>query len=327
MSELLDLGLVSPLLKIPTVFRRETPEGSRVGDAAGDRFTYVFTPELGLAINAALAAQRPLLLRGPAGSGKSSLARAVAGVARRSFLVKVITSDTKLDDLLWSYDHVRRLQDATAQKSEILEDHEYVEPQPLWWALAPKVALGRGVKDRKPVRDVRVPGGDPPVVSTSPVVLLDEIDKADPSLPNDLLVVLGEGKFVVRETGDPVVAEQGREPLVVITTNDERELSRPFVRRCIVVEIPHRSRAELKAWLTQVGEAHFPDDATGASLPIADLAETLVEATPEGAEPPSPAEFVDLLRTCRKLGVGIGHAKLEPLRRLVVSKSQHPGGY
>jgi MoxR-like ATPase len=317
-TEYLDLGLEKPLLKIPAVHRTRSKR-TAVGDAAGSSFAYVFSRELGLAINAALATRRPLLLRGAPGSGKSTLARAIAEVAGRSFLFKVVTSDSKLDDLLWSYDHVRRLQDASTASETIGEDYDYVEPQALWWALAPKQALGRGKPGRTLKWPVKAPHGEPSVIDVSPVLLLDEIDKADPSLPNDLLVVLGEGQFRIRETSENIDAEEGRDALVVITTNEERELSRAFLRRCIVAEIPQRTGEALQRWLVSVGNAHFPEKAALVS----EVAALLVKlASGPGGETPSAAEFVDLLRTCNELGIGVEQKEFETMRQLVVAKAR-----
>lgn len=310
MTRYLDLGLAQPLIRIPEAYSRHADDENALGDAAGG-LSYVFTTELALAVNAALATRRPLLLRGAPGSGKSTFARAIAEVGERPFLLKVVSSDSKLDDLLWRYDYIRRLQDASDDKRTVQADYEYVEPQALWWALAPRAALGRGEPYRKPRRAVA-----PPItIEKPPVLLLDEIDKADPALPNDLLVALGEGKFTIRETGELVVAEHA--PLIMITTNEERELSRPFVRRCIVVELPQRKGKELFAWFALVGRAHFPDQ----ERLVDDVATFLVERS---AEPPSVAELVDLLRACVKLGVTAEHAQFELMRRLIADKSRAP---
>ena len=130
----LDLGLEAPKIRLNRAFSAKTANPS-MGDAVGP-LNYVFTTELGLAANAAYVTKRPLLLRGAPGSGKSSFARAIAESQGWSLLVRVINSDSKLDDLLWRYDYVRRLQDASNPKQTTLQDNGYVEPQALWWALA-----------------------------------------------------------------------------------------------------------------------------------------------------------------------------------------------
>jgi MoxR-like ATPase len=318
MTNNVPLDLATPKLVIPTVYREESRQG--VGDATG-AFTYVFTKELALAINVALATRRPLLLRGAPGSGKSSLARAVAGVAKRSFVSKVITSDTKHDDLLSTYDYVRRLQDASKPNRELAEDFEYVEPQVLFWALAPKAAEGRGAAGRTLSRKPTPPGGRPPVTTTPAVVLLDEIDKADPSLPNDLLVTLGEGRFTIRETGESVEVEADRDPFIVITTNEERELSRAFVRRCVVAELPELAGDDLKQWLIAVGTAHFRSGFAHDKELVAQLASVVVDSA-RTTDPPSAAEFVDLVRACHELQIDSKHPTFGHLRQLVADKTR-----
>jgi hypothetical protein len=127
-----------------------------------------------------------------------------------------------------------------------------------------------------------------------------------------LLAALGEGKFAIRETGETVVAEHA--PLIIITTNDERELSRPFVRRCIVAELRQLRGEKLQAWFGAVGRAHFP----GHAALIDSIAEFLVAL--EGA--PSAAEFVDLLRACIELGMNKDHPQFDVMRRLVADKAR-----
>lgn len=317
MTKKIELGLSNPLIELPLVHSRHSDDDTAIGDAAGG-LSYVFTEELVLALNAALATRRPLLLRGAPGSGKSSLARAVAEADKRGLLTKVVSSDSKLDDLLWRYDYVRRLQDASTPGKQ-LKDYEYVEPQALWWALAPRSAMGRGKAGREGQIENKL---NPPDIfkSKPPVLLLDEIDKADPALPNDLLVALGEGRFVIRETGEAIVAEHF--PLIMITTNDERELSRPFLRRCIVAQLPERNDDELIEWFTKIGVAHFPKERTLAEA----VARYLVKGPPDGSVPPprderpSAAELVDLLRTCVKLGIQPQHPRFQSMQLLVAAK-------
>ncbi len=152
------------------------------------------------AVNAALAAGRPLLVRGEPGSGKSQLARAAAKALGRAFVAKVIDARTEARDLLWTFDAVRRLADAQvlsargARDAEAvekeLEELRYVTPGPLWWAFvwSRAVAPAEGIAVVPP----------PQMADVSPdngvVVLLDEIDKADSSVPNGLLDALGQSK-------------------------------------------------------------------------------------------------------------------------------------
>ena len=164
-----------------------------------DGAVYVYTEKIVLAVNVALATGRLLLVRGPTGSGKSSLAYNVARCQGWRYYEEVISSRTQARDLQWTFDAVRRLSDAQANQ---LQTHlaAYVEPGVLWWAFDRASARRRGwppeEADFLPAEDPRV-GTD----SERCVVLLDEMDKADPDVPNDLLVTLGSFQFVVREAG------------------------------------------------------------------------------------------------------------------------------
>jgi MoxR-like ATPase len=155
----------------------------------------------------------------PAGTGKSALAAGIAAQKGWKLVAKVVTARTEGRDLLWRFDTVRRLRDAHIaaaagrqgasttgdDEAHDLEDRKrYIDQGVLWTAF-----------ERSQERE-------------GTVVLVDEIDKADPDVPNSLLEVLGNGRFTVDETGETIAVNDAAPPLVVITTNDERELSRPF---------------------------------------------------------------------------------------------------
>jgi MoxR-like ATPase len=256
---------------------------------------YVYNEDITLRVNVALATRRPILVRGPSGCGKSSLARSAASVFGWRYYERVITSRTRARDLLWEVDLLRRLHDAQVPHHELSEDYTpYIVPGVLWWAFKPETARWRGPRSRDDLRPLADPSGD--VQHPRAVVLIDEIDKADPDVPNNLLVPLGSLQFQVEETGITVDVKKEHAPLVFITTNDERELPSAFLRRCVSLELewPTPSR------LIEIGEAHFPDLAKGEVRKIAGL--LLGRGQLEAAEKEdraveiSPAEFIDTLR-------------------------------
>jgi MoxR-like ATPase len=281
-----------------------------------DRSIYVYTPEIVLAVNVALATGRPLLVRGPSGCGKSTLARNVARTLGRRYYENVISSRTQARELLWQIDLLRRLQDAQAEK--LAPDFApYVVPGVLWWAFDRGSALAQAARTRSEGHVPVEPGDylDHP----DAVVLLDEIDKADPDVPNNLLVPLGALIFFVEEVGEQVRA--ARAPLVFITTNDERDLPPAFMRRCVELRMSSPTRDQL----VKVGGAHFGGT---ADLLLEDLA-TMFAGMGEGesANPPSTAEYLDTVRACLTLEVRPGSPLFETLSRVTVWKhGRRPAG-
>jgi MoxR-like ATPase len=275
---------------------------------ARDRSIYVYTDEIVLAVNVALATGRPLLVRGPSGCGKSTLARNVARTLGRRYYEQVVSSRTQARDLLWQVDLLRRLQDAQAEK--LAPDFApYVLPGVLWWAFHRASAMAQLARSRTGEGSLYEPGEY--ISGERSVVLLDEIDKADPDVPNNLLVPLGSLTFLVEETGEQVHA--GESPLVFLTTNDERDLPPAFVRRCVELKIASPTPEQLIA----VGRAHF-EGASGALL--AELAELFAAAGKGGANPPSTAEYLDTVRACLSLEVKPGTPLFETLSRVTVWK-------
>lgn len=191
-----------------------------------------FDAETASALRAAEAAGRPLLLRGAPGTGKSQTARAAATAAapQRLFLSIVIDGRTEAQDLQWRYDAIGRLSDAHASGSAAKDAAHYVSPGPLWWAFEWKEANEQWERRKQGDRP-QSPHDWKPEHGT--VLLIDEIDKADPDLPNAFLEVLGNQGFSVPFLGQSVV-RGATPPLVIITTNEERELPDAFLRRCFV---------------------------------------------------------------------------------------------
>lgn len=268
------------------------------------------------AINAALATGRPLLVKGEPGTGKSSLARAAAQLTGRAFVPFTVNSRTEVTELLYTIDLVERLAIAQAQGAlgtnvaEVkasLAVQRFVRPGPLWFALSWETAQEQ--RELAGLRRRAEP--DEWSVSKGAVVLIDEIDKADPSVPNGLLDALGERRFDVPRV-TTVTAQSGHaQPLVIITSNAERKLPAAFLRRCLVLRLglPAR-RAALIERLVERGRAHYPAlDAIPAGLSGADtdapesiltiaatmLADDRAALINRPVQQPGIAEYIDLL--------------------------------
>ena len=239
----------------------------------------------------ALACGRPLLVRGEPGAGKSQFARAVARELGRGFLYEVVHPSIEAQDLLWRYDAVERLADAQRPGQPLRPAKDYYRSGVLWKALDPVSAA---------IQDSATPPSPQESVSGS-IVLIDEIDKADADLPHALLEVLGNQQFTT--PWGAVIAAQGRPvPLIIITTNEERELPLAFVRRCLVLEIqPPRQRAAFVDWLVQRGQARFPRLAPAVLDMAADQVARDRGRCPQDGARPGLAEYIDLLQAVSEL--------------------------
>ncbi|MEU8761552.1 MoxR family ATPase [Streptomyces sp. NPDC048659] len=295
-----------------------------------DGFVYHMPDDLQLAVDVALAADRPLLLSGDPGSGKSSLAPYHARRHGLRYYEHVVTARTQDTDLLWRFDSVRRLADAQAHHGR-LNDGDYVVPGVLWWALAPESAGSRGgllapARHRDPAE--RFPRGARP---SGAVVLIDEIDKADPDLPNSLLVPLASHEFTVGDTGTLVRREAGAGPqLIVITTNGERDLPQAFVRRCVTFTLPGPTHEGL----VRIAGMHLRHEGRNVTASTAELigalADELMRVRREGTghglqRLPSTAEFLDALRACLTLGITPDDHRWALLRDLTLAKPAEDG--
>jgi len=268
--------------------RRTSDETARSGDRR-DGSVYVYSDPIVLAINVALATERPLLIRGPSGSGKSSVARNIAFRMKRRFYEAVVTSRTQARDLQWTFDAVQRLSDASGN-GEAKPLASYITPGVLWWAFDPagarRQAAAAGGKSG-PMGLVPAGRNNAPAV-----VLIDEIDKADPDVPNDLLVPLGSLRFDVPELDQRVQSTVEKHPLIVITTNEERELPPAFMRRCVGLNLPAPTPARLVA----IARAHHPTADESLTRAIADqFIPTLPDGKP-GTPIASAAEFLDAVQ-------------------------------
>lgn len=278
---------------------------------------HCFEPRQIKAVNAALSAGRPLLVRGEPGVGKSQLARAAAVALKRVYVQHVVDARTESRDLLWHFDAVGRLAKAqvmgalqlappanplqtTADHALALLDKElavenFLHPRALWWAFdwAAAATQARKVGEGEP------PQAEGAAWERGGVVLIDEIDKAEADVPNGLLEALGSRQFTPQGRNEPVRAT-GPQPLVIITTNEERALPDAFIRRCLVLHLDlPKDPARLAARLIERGQTHFGDLTSPAVLQKAAelLATDRAEADRRHWRPlPGQAEYLDLVR-------------------------------
>jgi MoxR-like ATPase len=194
------------------------------------RFTgtkdYVATQDLEVAVNAAIVLERPLLVKGEPGTGKTVLAEEIAKSVEAPLLTWHIKSTTKAQQGLYEYDAVSRLRDSQLGDPRVSDISNYIRRGKLWDAFT---------------------------AEQRPVLLIDEIDKADIEFPNDLLLELDRMEFHVYETGETVHAE--KRPIVVITSNNEKELPDAFLRRCFF----HYIRFPDHETMEKIVGVHFPD--------------------------------------------------------------------
>jgi MoxR-like ATPase len=281
----------------------ESLDGGVVAFRAGDRPTdlYLYPPRTILALNVALATGRPLLIAGEPGSGKSTLAENAAAVLGWSYYKQMVTSRTRATDLLYTFDALRRLSHATTPGMDLREDRYYVEPATLWWAFDPDSAANRGLKNIAETDRAQDPVIRPGRAARA-VVLLDEIDKADPDVPNDLLEPFDLRSFRVAETDEPIPPT--RDALLILTTNGERELPPAFMRRCITLTLDPPD----VEWFVSIADKRYPQ---GDGQLHRGVAEEVVrlreEAKRKRLRPAGTGEYLDALAACRELDVDTGH--------------------
>jgi MoxR-like ATPase len=223
---------------------------------------YIATRELQLAVNAAITLQRPLLIKGEPGTGKTMLAEQLAASLQTELIAWHIKSTTKAQQGLYEYDAVSRLRDSQLGDAKVHEISNYIVKGKLWHAFT---------------------------AQQRPVLLIDEIDKADIEFPNDLLLELDKMEFDVYETQEKVVAKQ--RPIIIITSNNEKELPDAFLRRCFFHYISFPDKQEMQ----QIVDVHFP------KLKQTLLAEALsiffdLRELPGLKKKPSTSELIDWLK-------------------------------
>ncbi|MBA4805155.1 MAG: MoxR family ATPase [Brevundimonas sp.] len=233
---------------------------------ASDRFegtsNYIATDDLKIAVNAAVTLERPLLIKGEPGTGKTVLAYEMARALGAPLITWHVKSTTKAHQGLYEYDAVSRLRDSQLGEARVHDVRNYLKKGKLWEAFT------------APVR---------------PVLLIDEIDKADIEFPNDLLQELDRMEFYVHETDETIRAE--RRPVVVITSNNEKELPDAFLRRCFFHYIRFPDAETMKA----IVEVHFPGLKPRL---VSEALKTFYEIrdTPGLKKKPSTSELLDWLK-------------------------------
>jgi MoxR-like ATPase len=253
--------------------KSSSPPGASVKFEGSDR--YVATDDLKLAVNAALTLQRPLLIKGEPGTGKTMLAEEVAAALGRPLKQWHIKSTTKAHQGLYEYDAVSRLRDSQLGEEKVRDIRNYIVPGVLWEAFE----------------------------APEPVVLLiDEIDKADIEFPNDLLRELDRMEFHVYETRQTIQAIH--RPLVIITSNNEKDLPDAFLRRCFF----HYIRFPERETMLEIVAVHFPEIKQDVLRAALDTFFALREA-PGLKKKPSTSELLDWLQLL--LAEDISAAKID----------------
>ena len=223
---------------------------------------YVATDDLRMAVDAAVALQRPLLVKGEPGTGKTMLAEQVAESMGMRLIQWHIKSTTKAQQGLYEYDAVSRLRDSQLGNDKVHDISNYLKKGKLWEAFT---------------SDEQV------------VLLIDEIDKADIEFPNDLLVEIDKMEFFVYETGEVIKAKH--RPIVIITSNNEKELPDAFLRRCFFHYIAFPERETMK----QIIDVHFPSIKGELVKDALDIFFD-VRQVPGLKKKPSTSELVDWLK-------------------------------
>jgi MoxR-like ATPase len=223
---------------------------------------YIATEDLSMAVNAAVTLQRPLLIKGEPGTGKTMLAQEVAESLGKELICWHIKSTTKAQQGLYEYDAVSRLRDSQLGDDKVHDIGNYIKQGKIWQAFAAEKQV---------------------------VLLIDEIDKADIEFPNDLLVELDQMEFSVYETGQQIKAIH--RPIIIITSNNEKELPDAFLRRCFFHYINFPNKTTMQA----IVDVHYPDIQKKLVKAALDVFFQLREI-PGLKKKPSTSELIDWIK-------------------------------
>ncbi len=244
---------------------------------------YVATDDLKVAVNAAVTLQRPLLIKGEPGTGKTVLAIEVAKALNAPLIEWHIKSTTKAQQGLYEYDAVSRLRDSQLGDSKVHDIANYIKKGKLWEAFT------------SPQR---------------PILLIDEIDKADIEFPNDLLQELDRMEFFVYETGETIKAAQ--RPIVIITSNNEKELPDAFLRRCFFHYIKFPDTETMRSII----DVHYPN-IKGRLVQEALKVFYDIREVPGLKKKPSTSELLDWLKLLMNEDIGPETLREQDPRKLI----------
>ena len=250
---------------------------------------YVVSPELMHAVNVAIALEKPLLVKGEPGTGKTMLAEAIAEALDKKLIVWSIKSTTKARDGLYVYDTVQRLYDSQFNEGNVSDIKKYIRPGKM---------------------------GEAFQAEEQPILLIDEIDKADLEFPNDLLWELDKMEFYIHETKETVKAK--KRPIVIITSNAEKELPDAFLRRCIFHYIAFPDPETMR----EIVRVHF-GDIENKLLDQALESFYRLRNIKELQKKPSTSELLDWIKALMISGVSIDRIEKElPFLGVLLKKNQ-----
>ncbi|MCQ2080192.1 MAG: MoxR family ATPase [Lachnospiraceae bacterium] len=250
---------------------------------------YVASEELMAAVNVAIALEKPLLIKGEPGTGKTMLAKAVAKSLNKELIIWNIKSTTKAQDGLYMYDTIQRLYDGQFGEGEVKDISRYIKLGKLGEAFT---------------KDEQV------------ILLIDEIDKADLEFPNDLLWELDQMEFYIHETKESVKAK--KRPIVIITSNAEKELPDAFLRRCIFhyIDFPEKELME------EIVKVHYPDVEENLLKNAMDVFYAIRQIK-DVRKKPSTSELIDWINALQIGGITADRIKSElPFIGVIVKKDE-----